>query len=69
MKKYEAKKTIFLHLRINKETEDLISEICDKTGFDKSALGRMLLIKSLRKLKSDALKYGWENLEFTIKHD
>lgn len=69
MKSYEAKKTIFLHLRINKETDELLKEISDKVGFDKSALARMLLLKSLRKLKTDAIKFGWDNLEFTIKHD
>ena len=65
----KAKKTIFLHVRITKEVNDLLYEISDKLGFDKSALARMLLLNSLKKLKKDALKFGWDNLEFTIKRD
>lgn len=68
IKPYESKKTIFLHLRIDKNIDDLLNEICDKIGFQKSALARMLLNRSLKRLKEDGIKSNWD-LEFTIKHD
>lgn len=63
------KKTKIIHLRIDREIDELLIKVSSNLGLDKSALTRMLLLRSLKQLNADALKFGWENLDFIIKRD
>lgn len=69
VKPYEAKKPYVLHLRISAQTSELLKEISLNTGIEASNLARMLLLSNLKRLRSDAIKHGWENLDIIIKHD
>lgn len=66
-KRYEQKKPFVLHLRVTHETKVLLDEVSEKTGLEVSNLSRMLLLTSLRRLKSDSVKFGWSNLEILIR--
>lgn len=62
------KNHIIKALRIDAEMASLLKESCKKLGFKQPDLIRLLLNRSLKQLKSDAIEAGgFSNLEFTIR--
>ena len=63
-----AKNYIIKSFRISKEQHDLISKVCEVTGFEKQKIVRWLLNKSLEQLKADCQDVGgMDKLSFNVK--
>jgi len=54
-----------LHLKIEKESQELLKEVSTKIKIPQSVLARLLLNKSLMDLKVLAKTEGWDNILFT----
>ena len=54
-----------LHLKIEKESQELLKEVSTKIKIPQSVLARLLLNKSLMDLKVLAQTEGWDNILFT----
>ena len=54
-----------LHLKIEKESQEILKEVSTKIKIPQSVLARLLLNKSLMDIKVLAQSEGWDNLLFT----